>query len=89
MTDRQGLREALLDGTIDCVASHHQPHEWDGKVCEFEYAQFGMEGLETCFAAVNTLFPDTDPGQLANWFSYNPAAIFDLGYSSIQKKKSG
>jgi dihydroorotase len=85
LSDRDALREALLDGTIDCVASHHQPHEWDSKVCEFEYAQYGMEGLETCFAAVNTLFEGADIAQLADWFSYNPAKIFGLGYSSIQK----
>jgi dihydroorotase len=84
-SDRQALREALLDGTIDCVASHHQPHEWDSKVCEFEYAQYGMEGLETCFAAVNALFEGIDPALLAAWFSYRPAALFGLGYSSIQK----
>ncbi|MBL7726983.1 MAG: dihydroorotase, partial [Dinghuibacter sp.] len=51
-TDRDALRQALADGVIDCVTSFHQPHEWDAQQCEFEYAAWGMEGLESCFGAL-------------------------------------
>ena len=50
--DMFAIRKALLDGTIDCIGSHHLPQHWDNKICEFEYAQYGMVGLETMFAVL-------------------------------------
>jgi dihydroorotase len=51
-TDREALREALADGTIDAVATDHAPHSSVEKELEFEYAQNGMIGLETALALV-------------------------------------
>ena len=76
--DVAALRQAVLDGTIDCIASHHQPHEYDSKICEFEYAKYGMAGLESCFAAVKTAVPELSNNRLAELFSLTPAAIFGI-----------
>ena len=50
--DRDALREGIKNGSIDFIASHHQPQDWDHKVCEFQYAKNGMETLESVFGAV-------------------------------------
>ena len=83
--DREALRNAILDGTVDCIASHHIPQHWDDKVCEFEYARNGMIGLQTSFAVINTLFPQLPVERLVQLFSLNAAAIFNLSLSSLQE----
>ena len=45
--DVMALREGLADGTIDVVATDHAPHPAESKECEWQYAAFGMLGLET------------------------------------------
>lgn len=53
--EMKALKNALLDGSIDCIASHHLPQHWDNKTCEFEYAKPGMISLETMFAIMTTI----------------------------------
>ena len=81
------LRQAVADGHIDCIASHHMPHDWDNKVCEFEYAKPGMEGLESCFMAVNTLFPDLPISRLLQLFTTNARQIFNLAPATIAESQ--
>jgi dihydroorotase len=45
--DRRAVVEALLDGTIDCIATDHAPHASHEKEVEFERAPNGITGLET------------------------------------------
>lgn len=52
--DREALVEALLDGTIDCVATDHAPHARHEKELEFELAPFGTTGLETALSLMIT-----------------------------------
>jgi dihydroorotase len=52
--DIKALRSALLDGTIDCIATDHAPHTDIDKQVEFDLAPPGMIGLETAFALLNT-----------------------------------
>jgi dihydroorotase len=52
--DRESLRDALRRGAISCVATDHAPHARHEKDVPFEEAPFGVIGLETAFAALNT-----------------------------------
>jgi len=45
--DRLAVIEALLDGTVDCIATDHAPHAAHEKEVEFERAPNGITGLET------------------------------------------
>ena len=53
------LREALADGTIDCVATDHAPHPHEDKDCEWAAAAMGMIGLETALSVVQHTMVDT------------------------------
>jgi dihydroorotase len=52
--DRRALIAALVDGTIDCIATDHAPHAPQEKEQPFEEAPFGVTGLETAFASCYT-----------------------------------
>jgi dihydroorotase len=82
------LRQAVLDGTIDCIASHHLPHEYDSKVLEFEYSKYGMTGLETAYPVVQTLFPELSAEKIYNLFGGNARNIFRLDSYSIENGKA-
>ena len=81
----QQLRQAVLDGTIDCIAAHHLPHEYDSKILEFEHAKFGMTGLETAYAVVQTLFPALSDEKIFALFGGNARRIFHLDPCTIEK----
>ena len=48
--DREAIRQALKDGTIDVIASDHAPHHYDAKEREFDDAPNGIIGLETALS---------------------------------------
>jgi dihydroorotase len=79
--DRQALIEALVDGTIDCIATDHAPHPADEKENPFAAAPFGVIGLETAFAACHTelvLNGRMTLEDLVMRMSTTPARIFGL-----------
>ncbi|MFI0942143.1 dihydroorotase [Streptomyces sp. NPDC021020] len=76
--DVLALREALADGTIDCVATDHAPHPHEDKDCEWAAAAMGMVGLETALSVVQHTMVDTgllDWSGVADRMSARPAAI--------------
>ncbi|WP_031507752.1 dihydroorotase [Streptomyces megasporus] len=76
--DVMALREALADGTIDCVATDHAPHPHEDKDCEWGAAAMGMLGLETALSVVQHTMVDTgllDWAGVADRMSFRPAAI--------------
>jgi dihydroorotase len=52
--DVVALREALLDGVIDCIATDHAPHAIEEKETTFDDAPFGIVGLETAVGVLWT-----------------------------------
>lgn len=72
------LRAALVDGTIDIVATDHAPHPVEDKECEWESAAFGMVGLETAFPILYSTMVATGDiswSRLAEIMSAKPAEI--------------
>ena len=54
LADRDAVVGALLDGTVDCVATDHAPHHASRKrECGFRAAAFGVIGLENAFAVLH------------------------------------
>ncbi|MBM3664426.1 MAG: dihydroorotase [Actinobacteria bacterium] len=79
--DRQALIEALVDGTLDCIATDHAPHPGDEKEHPFAEAPFGVIGLETAFAACHTELVLTGRMSLEDLMmrmSITPARVFGL-----------
>jgi dihydroorotase len=81
--DREALREALRDGTIDCIATDHAPHSDLEKDCEFAAASPGLIGLEPAVPILLDLVRDglLSPMRLVETLSTRPAKIgrFDVG----------
>ena len=84
--DRDAIRQALKDGTIDCIASDHAPHHYDTKEREFDDAPNGIVGLETALGlAIREL---VEPGilslpDLLARMSTVPARIFGLAGGTL------
>ena len=79
--DRSALIAALVDGTIEAIATDHAPHSREEKDVPFEAAPFGVTGLETAFASLYTSL--VEPGLLTletllERMSAGPARIFGL-----------
>ena len=89
-SDRQALVAALKDGTIDCIASHHRPQDWDAKQKEFEYASYGMAVQEYSFAALYAKFEkELSIERWMDLFANNARCIFNLPYQVIQEGATG
>ena len=56
-TDKNALREGLLDGTIDMITSMHQPINPELKDLDFVQSEPGSIGLEACFVVLQDKFP--------------------------------
>jgi len=80
-SDRDAMQAAIIDGTMDAIATDHAPHALYEKDVEFEKAAFGITGLEVALGATITTFHHTGKISLTRvveLLSTNPAKIVDL-----------
>jgi len=84
--DTEALLEALVDGTIDCIATDHAPHALAEKEGEFDAAAFGIVGLETAVALLldRLVRPGLLPlATLVSRLSRDPARLLGLRGGSL------
>lgn len=79
--DVEAIKKGLSDGTIDAIATDHAPHTDSEKDVEFDFAPFGIIGLETALSlAVSELVEKKilSWGALIEKMSCNPARILGI-----------
>ncbi|MDD6484312.1 MAG: dihydroorotase [Clostridiales bacterium] len=79
--DVSAIKEALRDGTIDCIVTDHAPHHIDEKNCEFGYAKNGIVGLETSLGlGIKYLVNEgvLTMSELIEKMSLNPARLLNI-----------
>lgn len=87
--DIDALIYGVNDGTIDIIASHHEPQDIDTKKCEFEKANFGVISLQTFFSNIVQLSRKIPLENLIKTFSTNPKKILGVEtYSVVEGSKA-
>ncbi len=79
--DMEALREGVLDGTIDMIATDHAPHSAQEKGAGLEKSLMGVVGLETAFPILYTHLVKTgfiSLARLIELMSINPKKRFGI-----------
>jgi len=79
--DRDAIIAGLTDGTLEILASDHAPHCAHEKDVEFDYAPFGITGLETEFSlSLMQLYHGghLDLSTFIAKYTMNPATLLSL-----------
>lgn len=89
LKEKNALRtvvKGLADGTIDSISSMHIPQDAESKKVEFDYAEFGMLGLETAYAVANTaLGKKIEEEKLVEKLCFAPANILNLNPGRVEE----
>jgi dihydroorotase len=86
--DKNILIEALKDGEIDVLATDHAPHTFEDKLGEFDYAAFGISGLETALSLLYDNFIKTemiDWDDLIRMYYYKPGEILKIESEGLKQ----
>ncbi len=80
-SDVKAVKNGLKDGTIDCIATDHAPHQISEKLVEFNLAPFGIIGLETAISvSLDALYHGKmlSLSEIIEKWTVNPAEILRL-----------
>jgi len=86
--DVEAVTQALIEGVIDVIATDHAPHTYEEKEQEFDYAPFGINGLETAFGLCMRALVETgrlDLSGLIDRMSCRPARIMRLEGGTLRR----
>jgi dihydroorotase len=84
--DREAILEGLADGTIEILCSDHAPHCEYEKEVEFDYAPFGITGLENELAISLTQLVHTGRltlSQMLEKYTIAPARLLRLAKGTL------
>ncbi len=83
--DVAAIKAGLKDGTIDVIATDHAPHGMDEKSGEFDYAPFGIVGLETALGLSLQLVKEKvlTLQEVICKLSLNPASVLKIGKGTL------
>src|SRR5690606_14379286 len=83
--NRKELIKLLKSGMIDVISSDHSPEDEEHKKREFDYANFGMAGIESFFPVLYSAIGDSmDLAGLVATFSINPRRILRMEIPEIK-----
>jgi len=86
--DVEAIKQAIADGTIDCIVTDHAPHTKEDKEVGFDGAPFGLIGLETSLGLTITELVKPgiiDLGTMVDRMSFTPARIVGLVNKGVIK----
>ena len=89
--DVDALVDALADGTIDCIATDHAPHDVASKQVTYQDAAFGISVLETALGSVLQLFHDgrISLATLVERLTAGPARVLGPDYMKLASMAPG
>lgn len=88
--DLKAIKQGLKEGIIDIIATDHAPHSFEEKNVEYDYAPFGIVGLETAFPLVFTNLVKTGVLSLEEAIAkmtIKPASIIGVDKGTLTKGK--
>lgn len=86
----EALIGGLRDGSVDCMATDHAPHDLESKDCEFNLAAFGISGLETAIPVTMEYLvhrAGLDLAKAVRVWTSGPAAVLGLDRGTLSPGK--
>ncbi len=86
LKDIDAIKQGIIDGTIDVIATDHAPHHKDEKNQEFDKSPFGISGLETALSLSLKLVHDgiMTLSKIVEKMAYVPARILNINKGTLK-----